>query len=259
MTAYYRVNQRLAAQIVDMMEKPWYSPRREMIRSVTTAAENGRAIATTPPDRVDFLNRQALTAGRHDDGQPTRSRKSWASSTSRPTASPTAAMPSTPGASRTCPTLARHGADLLDLGGRIDPARVGSGLARRRALPRAARALEQCADASWRSPLSIDTSKARVAELAWPRRRASSTTSPALRGRPRDGSGGRRGGCRRRAHAHAGHTRQPCRSTRSIDDVVAEVLSFLAESHRLVRGREASRGRGSPSIRASASARRIAA
>ncbi len=27
LTAYYRVNQRLAAQIVDMMEKPWYTDR----------------------------------------------------------------------------------------------------------------------------------------------------------------------------------------------------------------------------------------
>jgi Lipopolysaccharide-assembly len=26
LTAYYRVNQRLAAQIVDMMEQPWYTP-----------------------------------------------------------------------------------------------------------------------------------------------------------------------------------------------------------------------------------------
>ena len=26
LTAFYRVNQRLAAQIVDMMEQPWYTP-----------------------------------------------------------------------------------------------------------------------------------------------------------------------------------------------------------------------------------------
>ena len=101
--------------------------------------------------------------------------RSWASSTSRPTASRTAAARCPPqAAAEHARDLVREGADLLDLG--AESTRPGSDpVPADEELSRLLPVLEHLGS-EHAVPLSIDTSKARVAELALAGAPRSSTT-----------------------------------------------------------------------------------
>ena len=173
-------------------------PRRRP-RGPRGRAAQARALAPLARRRAALRRSRDGCAPRLIAGRPSRS--SWASSTSRPTRSPTAARGSTRRPrSRTGASSSREGAAILDVGG--ESTRPGAEpVTEAEELRRVVPVLEGLAGAGAR--LSIDTSKAAVAAAALDAGATIVNDVTALRGDPAMAGARRRARLRRLPHAHA--------------------------------------------------------
>ena len=245
-----------------------HARRPEVIRSVarvaaeTAVRDRGESAAATAvelpetasADEARMTRWQARDRTIQEAADPIP--RSWESSTSRPTASPTAAA-RVPAAVEHARDLALRGCRPARPGGRVEPAGLEPGAPRRGAQP-ASCPWSKSAGIRGRSSRSRST-RPRPRSPSWRSRRGASIINDitAMRGDPEmarvvaDSGAGV-------VLMHMLGTPRPCRSTRDTRTWSSEVLTTSLPVASPGASRGASRGRGSPSTRASASARRFA-